>query len=67
MGAAIRLSIEEGYKGRIGLHSLPQSNDFYSNRCGMIDLGADPHYQNLRYFEATPEIAQHLIGKGKEL
>lgn len=66
IAAAIRLSIEEGYKGRIGLHSLPQSNDFYANRCGMTDLGVDPHYQNLRYFEATPEIAQQLIEKGKE-
>lgn len=66
VATAIELSIEEGFKGRIGLHSLPQSNDFYSNRCGMQDLGVDAHFQNLRYFEATPEIAQQFIEKGKE-
>lgn len=64
IAAAIELSKSEGFKGRIGLHSLPQSNGFYANKCGMADLGADPGYQNLRYFEMTPEQAEAFIGKG---
>ncbi len=34
--AAIEISLDEGFKGRIGLHSLPQSADFY-RRCGLRD------------------------------
>lgn len=63
MRAAIEVSIHEGFKGRVGLHSLPQSNDWYANKCGMTDLGPDPTKQNLRYFEMTPEIAQAFINK----
>jgi len=44
--AAIELSDDEGFKGRIGLHSLPQSETFYSN-IGMTDLGKDTAYLNL--------------------
>lgn len=50
--AAVTLSIEEGYKGRIALHSLPQADAFY-RKIGMTDLGPDQAYQNLRYFEMT--------------
>jgi hypothetical protein len=35
--AAIELSKAEDFKGRIGLHSLPQANSFYANTCGMVD------------------------------
>lgn len=62
--AAIEFSRQEGFKGRLGLHSLPQSNGYYANTCGMTDLGADPGYQNLRYFEMTPEMADAFIAKG---
>ena len=54
--AAIEISEDEGFKGRIGLHSLPQSEPWYIN-CGMTDLGIDADYQKLRYFEMTPEQA----------
>jgi hypothetical protein len=64
MRAAIEFSHQEGFKGRVGLHSLPQSNGWYANACGMADLGTDPDYQNLRYFEMTPEIAEAFIAKG---
>jgi hypothetical protein len=64
LGAAITLSREMGFKGRIGLHSLPQSNDFYANACGMRDLGADLKYGSLRYFEVTPELAEAFLSKG---
>ena len=63
--AAVRLSEEFGFQGRIGLHSLPQANDFYANTCGMTDLGADPGYEGLRYFEMTPEQAEAFIEKGR--
>jgi hypothetical protein len=62
--AAIVLSIEEEFKGRIGLHALPQSNGFYANTCGMTDLGIDANYHGLRYFEMTPEQAEAFIAKG---
>src|SRR5579859_1973433 len=65
--AAIALSKEQEFKGRIGLHSLPQANDFYANTCGMSDLGRDSDYENLRYFEMTPEQAEAFIEKGNQL
>lgn len=62
--AAIELSKAEGFKGRIGLHSLPQSNEFYANRIGMTDLGKDSSYENLRYFEMTSEQAEAFLKGG---
>ncbi len=62
--AAIELSKEEGFKGRLGLHSLPQSNDWYANVCGMTDLGMDPKKENLRYFEMSATQADAFIAKG---
>ena len=61
--AAIRFSEEEGFGGRIGLHSLPQSEDFY--RKYMTDLGPDSgQSQGLRYFEMSAEqIHNFLEGK----
>jgi hypothetical protein len=60
VAAAVALSEEEGFKGRVGLHSLPQAEDFY-RRCGMTDLGPDQDYQNLRYFEMTAEQARAFL------
>lgn len=62
IAAAIRLSIEEGNRGRIGLHSLPQADRFYRTKCGMTDLGPDASYgSQLRYFEMTePQAASFL-------
>jgi len=60
--AAITLSLEEGFKGRIGLHSLPQSRNFYV-KCGMTDFGADAQKQDLHYFEITPAQAQLFLQK----
>lgn len=53
IAAAIQLSLDEGNQGRIGLHSLPQADSFYRDRCGMTDLGRDALKQNLSYFEMT--------------
>ena len=60
LSAAVALSEEEGFKGRIGLHSLPQADAFY-RKIGMADLGQDTAYQNLRYFEMTAERAQAFL------
>ena len=57
--AAVQLSLETGYLGRIGLHSLPQADKFY-RRLGMTDLGTDEAYERLRYFEMTPLQAVRL-------
>lgn len=57
IAAAVSLSIEQEFHGRIGLHSLPQSEDWYRNFCGMTGLGIDEAYQRLRYFEMTVEQA----------
>lgn len=63
--AAIECSLQSEFKGRIGLHSLPQSNAWYANACNMADLGPDADYPNhLRYFEMTPEMAETFIAKG---
>ena len=67
MAAAIQLSIDEGNHGRIGLHSLPQADSFYRDRCGMTDLGPDASYHPtfpLRYFEMTDsQAASYLKGR----
>jgi len=66
MRAAVELSHSIGFKGRVGLHSLPQSNGFYANACGMTDLGVDPDpdYSPMRYFEMTSEQAVAFVEKG---
>lgn len=60
--AAIEASREEEFHGRIGLHSLPQSENFYRQVCEMTDLGIDGTYENLKYFEMTPEQAASFSG-----
>ncbi len=61
---AVRQSIVEGFKGRVGLHSLPQSEGYYEKVCGMTALGPDPNKQNLLYFEFTAENAHNYLELG---
>lgn len=61
---AIQQSVDEGFRGRIGLHSLPQSRGYYQNACGMTPLGPDPNKQNLLYFELTTEKASNYLALG---
>ncbi len=63
--AAIALSEGEGFKGRLGLHSLPQADAFY-RKIGMTDLGLDAACQNLRYFEMTSSQARAFFKKEEE-
>jgi hypothetical protein len=51
--AAIESSRDAGFKGRVGLHSLPEAEIFYEQKCGFTKLGADSSHQNLTYFEMT--------------
>lgn len=62
LAAAAQLSRLMGLRGRIGLHSLRRSEDFYRRR-GMTDLGPDPEYHGLRYFELTEEQARALLSE----
>lgn len=58
--AAIEFSEQEGFGGRIGLHSLPQSEQFY--RKYMTDLGPDAgHSEGLRYFEMSVEQVRYFL------
>jgi hypothetical protein len=61
MQAAVQLSFEEGFHGRIGLHALLQSEEFYRDDCGMHGCGPDASYHNLTYYEMTREIAARFI------
>lgn len=61
--AAARLSIDESFAGRVGLHSLPQSRPFYTTACEMAALGPDATYHNLEYFELTAAKVADLLKK----
>ena len=62
--AAVEISIAEGFKGRLGLESLPQSDGFY-RKLGMHDLGPliPPHH--LRYFEFSSEAAKKFLERSQ--
>lgn len=61
MQAAARLSGDEGFSGRVGLHALPQSTPFYAGACGMTALGPDAGYGDLEYFELTTAQVANLL------
>ena len=61
--AAIQLSHQVGTEGRVGLHSLKQSEQFYRNSdmtdCGLQKMGYSLY--NYRYFEMTPNQAKRFV------
>jgi len=57
MRAAVQLSYDEGFHGRIGLYALPQAEDFYRDDFGMHGCGPDGSNQDLPYYEMTREVA----------
>ena|SRR5579871_1338999 len=61
--SAVQWSLDLGFKGRVGLHALPQADSFYRGACGMTDLGPDAHYKSLRYFEFTESQATTYLGE----
>jgi hypothetical protein len=58
--AAIQTSIDAGFRGRIGLHSLPAAEMFYEEKCGFTRLGQDSSHQNLTYYEMTSTQADQF-------
>ena len=60
--AAIQISLENEFKGRIGLHSLPQSEEFYE-RQGFQCLGVDRSAEHLKYYELGPQAASEFIAR----
>lgn len=61
MATAVSLSVELGFEGRVGLHSLPQSESWYRDRAGFTDVEFD-HLKKMRYFEMTATQAAAFIG-----
>ena len=59
LATAISLSFSEEFEGRIGLHSLPQSESWYRDVCGMTPLEIDA--TKMRYFEMTEQQAAEFI------
>ena len=64
MEAAVRKSLEEGFKGRIALHSLSTSEQFYLEKCGMTAVSRDLAKQDLLWCEFTPEQGERFLGEG---
>lgn len=60
--AAIQMSLDNEFKGRIGLHSLPQAEGFYE-RHGFQCLGVDPEKEDLKYYELSPQAANEFIAR----
>ena len=63
MQAAVEISRAQGFSGRIGLHSLPQSAANYE-RYGLTPLGPDPAKQHLAYFEWSRHGAATFVEEG---
>jgi hypothetical protein len=60
---AVKQSQDEGFHGRVGLHSLPQAESFYQ-RFGMTCIGPDASKQNLLYYELSRQEAQRHLTEG---
>lgn len=61
LGEAVRMSMGELANGRVGLHSLPSAEEFYSARCGMTRIGPDSAYHDLVYFEYPEGAASRWL------
>jgi hypothetical protein len=62
MAAAIQISIEAEFKGRVGLHALPQAESFYEQH-GLLSLGVDYEKENLKYFELGAQAAAEFLSR----
>ena len=65
--AAVHLSKDAGFEGRVGLHSLPhpKTEQFYQTTCRMLPLQRDKAKQDLLYLETTPELAELFLTEAK--
>lgn len=57
---AAEVSRTKGCEGRLGLHSLRDSDDFYE-KLGLHNLGLDAARRGLNYFELTGAAAAKLV------
>jgi hypothetical protein len=62
--AAIRLSKEEGFHGRVGLLALPQAEDFYEKSCGMKRV-QEAGRHGMAWYELTREDASAFLKGGQ--
>jgi hypothetical protein len=62
---AVAQSEQEGFHGRVGLHALPQAEQFYEKGCGMTPLNRDAAKQNLLYMELSRQQAEKILRKGE--
>lgn len=60
VGAAIQISMDYGFKGRIGLNALPRSESFYE-RLNFEFLTRDADKQNLKYYELSADHASEFL------
>ena len=60
LSAAISLSYELSFNGRIGLYSLEQSESWYREQGCFTDGGYDDHHK-MQYFEMTDEQAKAFV------
>ena len=60
LGTAISLSLKLEFKGRVSLHSLPQSESWYRTQAGFTDGGYDTT-KKMQYFEMTEAQAVAFI------
>lgn len=60
VATAISLSIDSGFHGRLGLHSLPQSESWYRDIARFTDLGFDDQ-KSMHYFEITQDQAKAFL------
>ena len=65
--AAVLLSKEAGFEGRVGLHSLPhpKTEQFYQKTCRMLPLQRDKAKEDLLYLESTPELAELFLTEAR--
>ena len=61
----MKQSKEEGFRGRVGLHALPQAELFYEKACGMTPLGREIAKQNLLYMELSGQQAEKLLQRDR--
>jgi hypothetical protein len=65
---AVDVSLSRGLNGRIGLHSLPQAEPFYRDKCRFAEFGPDANENGLVYFEYSEQQARsHLLRVGSFL
>ena len=65
--AAVLLSKEAGFEGRVSLHSLPhpKTEQFYQKTCRMLPLQRDKAKEGLLYLETTPELAELFLTEAR--